>query len=261
MLMDYHIHTRASPDAMGSMREYAKKAKERNINEIGFSDHIILHHNNGYPHMPLQHMQIYVENFLDFKEKSEVPVKLGVELDFVPGDVDKIRQFVQKYPFDYVIGAVHFIGDWGVDSRRQIHEYFKRDVVQIYEEYFGLVTELCKCQLFDILAHPDLIKIFGFRPNSDFSRILMETAEAMAKSNIRAEINTAGLRRPCSEIYPSAQFLKILHGYNVPIVFGSDAHEPRDVGRDFEEAVRLAKEAGYTHACVFNRKERESVNL
>jgi len=261
MIMDYHIHSKASPDATGNMEEYAKKAKERNINEIGFSDHVLLHCVSGYPCMPIQDMQIYVQNFLDFKEKSEIPIKLGVELDFFPADVDKVRQFIQKYPFDYVIGAVHFIGNWGIDWRRQIHEYYKRDTMQVYEEYFGLVKQLCKCQLFDILAHPDLIKVFGFKPKSDFSHILMETAETMAKSNICTEINTAGLRRPCSEIYPSAQFLKILHGYNVPVVFGSDAHEPSDVGRDFEEAIRLAEKVGYTQMCVFNHREREFVNL
>jgi len=259
--MDYHVHTKASPDAEGNMEEYVKKAKEKNINEIGFSDHILLHNVSLYPCMPAQLMPTYVQNFLDFKEKSELPIKLGVEIEFIPDDAEKIREFIQKYPFDYVIGAVHFIGNWGVDSRSQMHEYLKRDVMQIYEEYFSLVKKLCKCGLFDILAHPDLIKVFGFKPNGDFSNILIETAETMAKSNICAEINTGGLRRPCLEIYPSEQFLKILHSYDVSIVFGSDAHKPMDVGRNFKEAIRLAKKAGYTHACVFDHRESVFVRI
>ncbi|MDH7477451.1 MAG: hypothetical protein QHH17_03610 [Candidatus Bathyarchaeota archaeon] len=83
----------------------------------------------------------------------------------------------------------------------------------------------------------------------------------MAKYNICAEINTSGLRRPCQQIYPSEQFLKTLHGCNVPIVFGSDAHEPDDVGRNFEEAIKLAKKAGYTQVCIFNQRRRDFVKI
>jgi histidinol-phosphatase (PHP family) len=106
-----------------------------------------------------------------------------------------------------------------------------------------------------------LIKIFGFTPKTDFSHILIEAAEAMAEFNVCAEINTSGLRRPCHEIYPSEQFLKILHDHDVPIVFGSDAHEPEDVGKNFAEAVKLAKKVGYTQVCVFKRREREFVKI
>lgn len=261
MVIDYHIHTKASPDADGSIEEYIKRAKENNIDEIGFSEHIILHNVDGFPYMPIQLMPAYVRHFLYFKETSELPIKLGVEIDFAPCDIEKIKGFIQKYPFDYVIGAVHFIGDWPIDHPSQIQEYSKRDILQIYEEYFNLVKKLCECRLFDILAHPDLIKIFGFRPKGDFSNILYETAEIMAKSNICAEINTRGLRRPCSEIYPSEQFLKMLHNLGVPIVFGSDAHKPNDVGRNLADAVALAKKVGYTCAYIFNLRRRESVEI
>jgi len=257
--MDYHIHTKASPDAKGNMEEHVRKAKERNISEIGFSEHILVSPISGYPWASPDFMPAYVQNFLAFKESSNLPIKLGVEVDFVPSDAQKIEDFVQRHPFDYVIGAVHFIGGWGVDYRSQMHEYLKRDILQVYEEYFSLVRKMCKSQLFDILAHPDLIKIFGFKPNCDFSDILIETVETMAESNICAEINTAGLRRPCSEIYPNEEFLKIMYSYDVPIVFGSDAHEPDDVGRNFEEAINLAKKVGYTQTCVFNDRKRKFV--
>lgn len=261
MIVDYHIHTNASPDAKGTMEDYARKAKERNINEIGFSDHILFHPSSGYPCMPTELMPTYVQNFLKFRETSDLPIKLGVEIDFFPDDVDEIREFIQKYTFDYVIGAVHFIGNWTVDNPSEMHEYLKRNILQAYGEYFSLSQKLCRYQLFDILAHPDLIKVFSFKPNCDFSYILTETAEIMAESNICAEVNTGGLRRPCSEIYPSEQFLKILHSYDVPIVFGSDAHKPDDVGRNFKEAIMLAKKVGYTQACVFERRERAFVRI
>jgi histidinol-phosphatase (PHP family) len=256
--MDYHIHTKASPDAKGDMKDYVEKAREQRIDEIGFSDHVLLHPASRYPSLSFQSVSEYVQSFLAFREESDLPVKLGVEMDFFPDAMEKIRSFIERYPFDYVAGAVHFIGDWLIDSRSQIHEYEKRDIQRVYEEYFGLVRKLCESRLFDSLAHPDLVKIFGFRPDCDFSYILEETAESIA---ICVEINTAGLRRPCAEIYPSEQFLKILRSYNVPIVFGSDAHEPSDVGRNFKEAINLARRAGYTSACLFDRREKEFVRI
>lgn len=261
MLADYHIHTEASPDGKGSMEEYVRKAKEKGLGEIGFSEHIIFHNIKGAPCMRIESMPTYLQQLLSLKEKAELPLKLGVEMDFIPGDAEKIREFIRKYPFDYVIGAVHFIGGWSVDHPAQIHEYSKRDIFHVYEEYFSIVKTLCGHRLFDVLAHPDLIKIFGFKPKGDFSHMLIEVAEAMAKSNVCAEINTSGLRKPCNEIYPSEQFLKILCSYNVPIVFGSDAHQPEDVGRNFTEAVKLAKKAGYTRTSLFNHREREFLKI
>jgi histidinol-phosphatase (PHP family) len=256
MIADYHIHTKASPDAMGNMEECVKEAKKRGIDEIGFSEHLLLQHPLCRSDPFIQLLPVYVRDFLDFKEKSGIPVKLGVEVDFFPSEVERIKRLIQNYPFDYVIGSVHVIGNWVIDDPSETAEYSRRDALQVYEEYFNLVKRLVGCRLFDILAHPDLVKIFGTRPSNDFSPILVETAEIMEESNICAEINTRGLRRPCQEIYPSEEFLKILHRHGVPIVFGSDAHEPIDVGRDFEEAVKLAKKVGYAHTCIFDRRER-----
>jgi len=261
MIMDYHIHTDASPDARGTIEDYIRKAKEKRIDEIGFSDHVLLHEISNYPHMRQWQMPAYIKNFLALKQKAEIPIKLGAEIDFFSEDKDRIKDFVQKYPFDYVIGAVHFIGSWGIDNPRQKHEYLKRDILQTYREYFNLIKEMCNSRLFDVVAHVDLVKIFGFKPNCDFSDILTETAETIAKSNICVEINTAGLRRPCAEIYPSAEFLKILHDYDVPIVFGSDAHDPEDLGRNFREALAIAKKSGYVCTCVFSQRKKTVVEI
>jgi histidinol-phosphatase (PHP family) len=261
MIMDYHVHTKASPDATGSMKDYIEKAREQKIDEIGFADHVMLRHSDSFQCLSDQLMPGHVQEFLATKEESVINVKLGVEMDFFPDKVEKIKEFVKEYPFDYVLGAVHFIGNWSIDSRRQRQEYERRNLLQAYEDYFHLVQEACACHVFDVLAHPDLIKIFGFKPDCDFSYILNETADVIAKSNTCVEINTAGLRRPCAEIYPSEQFLTMLHDCGVPIVFGSDAHNPEDVGRDFGEAIMLAKRAGYVCACVFDHRQKDFVKI
>jgi len=257
VIMDYHIHTKASPDATGEILDYVKEARKKGLDEIGFSEHIILHYEEDYPYRSPEAMKSYVEEFLRAKRESEVSIKLGAEIDFFPADIEKIAEFLDGYPFDYVIGSVHYLGRWSIDSPRQVYEYSKRDILQVYEEYFGAVRKLCRSKLFDILGHADLIKIFGFRPNCNFDHVLGETAKALAASDMCVEINTSGLIRPCKEMYPSLQFLTRLKQEGVPITFGSDAHKPNDVGRCFDQATELAKEVGYKQACTFEARKRE----
>jgi histidinol-phosphatase (PHP family) len=261
LIADYHIHTRASPDAEGSMADCVRVANKKRIQEIGFSEHVLLRPLKRRSTSFLQQMPVYVHDFVEIKENSNVPVKLGAEIDFFPDDVWKIEKFIRKYPFDYVIGSVHVIGDWIFDDPSLIYEYSGKDTWQIYNDYFSLVKSAASSRLFDVLGHPDIIKIFGAKPKADFTDLLEKTAEVIADSNVCIEINTRGLRKPCQEIYPSEQFLRILHRHNVAVTFGSDAHVPEDVGRDFREATRLAKSVGYTHACMFDCRERAFVRI
>jgi histidinol-phosphatase (PHP family) len=261
IVVDYHVHTRASPDAKGSMSEYARKAKQKKIEEVGFSDHIFLRQVDGWSDFLVHEMPAYVQGFLRFKQKTEVPFKLGVEVDFFRDEIEKTAAFIRKYPFDYVIGSVHVIGNWAIDEPSKKDEYSRRDPFGTYEEYFRLVREMCECRLFDVLGHPDLIKIFGIRPKEDLIGIYEDTAETIASSQMCVEINAKGLERPCREIYPSEQFLKVLYDHDVPITFGSDAHEPNDSGKNLKEAVRLAKKVGYAEACRFSCRKKEPVKI
>lgn len=206
-------------------------------------------------------MPVYVENFLEVKRKSTLPIRLGAEIDFFPQDTEKIKAFIQKYPFDYVIGSVHYIGKWSIDSRKQIDEYQRRDISQVYQEYFSLIQNLAQSRLFDILGHADLIKIFGYKPKNNIDKILKETAEAIAESNLCIEVNTSGLIRPCAEMYPSRQFLTILKQNDVPITLGSDAHNPNNIRRRFNEALWLMKEIGYKQICIFEARKRKKKEI
>jgi len=261
MIMDYHMHTKASPDATGAISEYVEEAKKKGLDEIGFSEHVILHYEKDYPYRSPEAMKSYVEEFLKAKTNSEIPIKLGAEVDFFPADVEKITEFLEEYPFDYVIGSVHYLGSWSIDSPRQTYEYSRRDILQVYEEYFGTVRKLCCSRLFDVLGHADLIKIFGFQPNCNFDHLLKETARALAENDMCVEINTSGLIRPCKEMYPSMQFLALLRQNGVPITFGSDAHRPSDAGRFFDQGIELAKEAGYKQACAFEARKRRTTEI
>jgi histidinol-phosphatase (PHP family) len=261
VIVDYHIHTEASPDAEGTMQDYIRVAQEKKIDEIGFSDHILLKHFENRSNLLVHEMPTYIQDFLEAKQESLVPMKLGAEVDFFDDKIDIMREFIHKYPFDYVMGSVHVIGNWIVDEPSEIQEYSKKDLSRVYKDYFGLVEELCACGLFDILGHPDLIKIFGFKPAEDLAAIYEETAEAIARAKMCVEINPKGLIRPCREIYPSLQFLRILHAHDVPITFGSDAHSPKDLGLNIDEAVRLAKKVGYSEACTFSNRQKIFVKI
>jgi histidinol-phosphatase (PHP family) len=85
--------------------------------------------------------------------------------------------------------------------------------------------------------------------------------DAARQSNCAIELNTAGLRKDCREIYPSLAILRLAHARGVPITFGSDAHAPEEVGMNFSEAVALARQIGYTTTCRFVRRQRQFVPL
>jgi histidinol-phosphatase (PHP family) len=254
--MDYHMHTKASPDGSGDFADFVKEAAKKGIDEIGFSEHLL-----DRPARPTDFMDMYVQRLKEVKRQSAVTIRLGAEVDFFPDQVERIRQFLQKYPFDYVIGSVHFLDDWPVDSFKHMELYFKRDILKVYEDYFKMVRTLCRSRLFDILGHADIVKIFGFKPDCDITNILEETADAIAENDICVEVNTAGLERRCAEIYPSKNFLELLQRREAPITFGSDAHRPQDVGRSFDKALTLVKEVGYSNLCTFEARKRKSVAI
>ena len=256
MIVDYHLHTQFSSDGKGSMDDYANKAWEKQITEIGFSDHIDKERLNEQSDFFAGIMSKYVEAFVTAKKKSAAELKLGSEVDYFPDKVTRIREILKTYPFDYVIGSVHFIGDWSVDNPRRIDKHSRKNPLESYDQYFRLVREMCATRLFDIVGHPDLIKIFGLKPDNDISQIYKDSAGAIAESRMCAEINPKGLIRPCKEIYPGLEFLKILHEYSVPITFGSDAHNPDDLGLNLIDAVKLARKAGYAEACMYERREK-----
>jgi len=250
------MHTKASPDGVGDFEDFIKEAVKKGIDEIGFSEHLF-----DRPVHSRDFMDGYVRDLLEIRKKCPILVRLGAEIDFFPAEVDTVEEFLRKYPFDYVIGSVHYLGNWPIDSRSQLQEYFRRDILQVYKDYFEAVRMLCRTRLFDTLGHADIVKIFGFKPDCDITSILEETADAIAVSNMCVEINTAGLIKKCAEIYPSRQLLQMLKERNVPITLGSDAHAPQDVGRSFDKAFELSKTVGITHLCTFEARRRSPVEI
>jgi histidinol-phosphatase (PHP family) len=150
---------------------------------------------------------------------------------------------------------------WSVDHPGQLQEWAAREVFDVWAEYFRRLTLLAESKLCDIIGHADLPKKFGHRPDRDCTPLFTAMLDAARRSNCAIELNTAGLRKDCREIYPSSEILRLAHARGVPITFGSDAHAPEEVGLNFSEAVALARQMGYTTTCRFVRRQRQFVPL
>ena len=263
---DYHLHTRLCGHASGELEEYLEQAARKGIPEVGFSDHLPLYFLPsgktipGYA-MREEELSLYVDLVQKCAQKFPLRVGLGIEADFVPGYEESLAALLASYPFDYVLGSVHFIEGWGFDNPAEIEEYGKRDINRVYEQYFALIQQAALSGLFDVMAHPDLVKKFAFRPTENLSPHYEATARAFKKAGVCAEVNSAGLRYPAEEVYPSFSLLRCFFEHGVPVTIGSDAHCPEQVGTGLEQAVRLIKEAGYTEIALFSGRKRRLIKI
>lgn len=253
-MVDYHTHTARCGHAEGDARAFVEKAIEIGLSEIGFSDHLPLVTKRD-PSLTMDESELeeYVKETQRLKsEYSEIAIKLGIEADFFPGLEEKTADILERYPFDYIIGSVHFLGGWGFDDPREKAGYEGKRPLEVYERYFETLTAAAESKLFDIIGHPDLIKKYNYRADGDIGRLYERAAEAIAAAGAAVEINTAGLRKPVKEIYPTLELLVLCREAGAPVSFGSDAHAPQEVGWAFDEAAELARAAGYKEMAVFS---------
>jgi len=257
-LPDYHIHTAFCGHAGGEMEEYVLAARELGLPEMGFADHLPLFHiDDPTLAMAQSDLPLYIDKVRELQEaNADYPIRLGIEADYITTHLDDVANTLARYEFDYVYGSVHFIGGWGIDQSRFKFEFERRDINDVYEKYFGLVMEAARTGLFDVMTHLDVVKKYGHRPTVDMKPLYREVARTLAVSDVAVELNASGLSRPVSEIYPSLEILEILHEHGVPITFGSDAHKPSQVGREFDQLLMLARSAGYTDYVGFAGRER-----
>jgi len=248
---------------VGEPEAYARRAVERGIEEIGFSDHCPMPptYDPDWRMAPSEYPR-YVEMVRRCQKAFPgLSIKLGLEADYHPGTEEFVREVIGAYPFDYVIGSIHYLGDWGFDNPDLAHRFDGKDLHGIYTQYYDLVGQLARTRMFDILGHPDVIKKFGHRPQKDYEPLERRALEAVAEAGMALDVNTSGLRRPAKEIYPSLRILKAARAMGIDITFGSDAHEPALVGESFALAVGQAREAGYTRFRRYAGRRFELVPL
>jgi histidinol-phosphatase (PHP family) len=258
MLIDIHNHTPLCNHATGTPEEFIKKAIKKGIDIYGFADHAPMEFDQkyrmGFEDMPKYENEI---NTLKEKYKNKIKILLGYEVDFTPY-VDK-RVLGRKV--DFLIGSVHFLNNWGFDNPEFIKEWEKRDIDDVYKEYFSKIKEMAESKLFDIVGHLDLVKVFGFIPKKNIKDLAKEAIKTIKKSDMAVEINTSGLRKKVNEIYPSVELLKIIKDEGIDITFSSDAHKTQDVGYKITQAVELAKKIGFSEAVYFENRVKQKIKL
>jgi histidinol-phosphatase (PHP family) len=261
---DYHMHTPLCRHATGEPGEYARHALAAGFTEIGFSDHSPMPRDDfDNWRMCARQLDEYVAKVRQAqKDFPDLTIRLGLEVDYLPGYEDWIRGLAARHPWDYFIGSVHYVSDsWAVDDPQKLSEWKNRDAFEVWSAYFERLTRAAETGFFEIIGHADLPKKFGHRPSEDCTPLYEQFLDAAQKNQCAIELNTAGLRKDCREIYPGREILQLAFQRSVPITFGSDAHAPGEVGMNFAEAIQLARAAGYRECCRFTRRKRQMVNF
>lgn len=269
MLTDYHVHLR--PDEPGTDAEhfftkanadrYAEAAAERGIAELGVSEHV---------HRFAQALGVWrhpfwqanavddLDAYCEFVRR-DTKLRLGIEADFVPGREDKMANLLEARDWDYVLGSVHFLRDAAVDMRGDWDVWRSADPEKVWGRYFDTLGEAARSGLFDVIAHPDLVKVWGAdapHPGGDLRRFYDRAMDGIAESGVAIEVSTAGLRKPVAEIYPAAGFLEMCLDVGCPVALSSDAHVPEDVGHDYGRALELMESLGVDRVAVFEHRVR-----
>jgi len=252
------MHTTFS-DGKSNYKAYLNQARKKDLAEIGFTDHITLApvdwcvREVDYPVMR--------ENLLNLCNNfsEDVQVRFGLEVDYFPGKEVELHKVISYFPVDYVIGSVHFIGDWNYDTDKSLYGKWTND--ELYRKYFEILQMAAKSQLFDVIGHFDLIKKFNCWPESDQTHLYQETLKVLKEADVVLELNTSGLDRPCNEFFPNKKILELASKIGIPVTLGSDAHKPDQVARHFETAIELLKSIGYTKITRFRNRQRSEITI
>ena len=269
MLTDLHVHLR--PDGEGTpaseyftsanAERYREAATERGIGELGVSEHV--HRFTAalevWDH-PFWHEQATddLDAYCAFV-REETDLRLGIEADFVPGREDRMADLIDARDWDYVIGSVHFLRDRALDMRGDWDVWRSESPEEVWARYFETLGEAARSGIYDVLAHPDLVKVWGAdspRPEGDLRRFYDRAMDGIGESDVAIEVSTAGLRKSVGEIYPAAAFLEMCLEAGRPVTLSSDAHVPEELGHEYERAVEWLEGLGVSELAVFERRER-----
>ena len=268
MLTDYHVHLRpddadASADAYftpENVERYRDAASAAGIEELGVAEHV---------HRFRQALELWRHPFWLEQARDDLdgycefvratPLKLGIEADLIVGTEEAMDELLAQRDFDFVIGSVHFLGDSAVDMAEYDAWEELGDADAVWARYFELLAIAARSGLYDVLAHPDLVKVWGRGrelPERDPRAYYEPAVEAIAESGVAVELSTAGLRKPVGELYPARAFAELCRDAGVPFSLSSDAHSPDHVGYEYGQAVAFLEEIGVGEICVFERRRR-----
>lgn len=250
------------------MERYVERALEAGLTELGFSDHLFMYWlppDRRDPELGMAEWEhdFYIEDVERCRRRyaADITIRLATEADFIPGHEAQLETILKRYSWDYVIGSVHFVDDWGFDDSRYASGFDAWDIDALYARYFELVGASAETNLFDTIGHADLVKKFGHRPSHDQAEAYARLAARLSTAGVCVEVNTAGLRKPVGEIYPHPDLLRACREAGVQTTVGSDAHAPHEVAADLASAGELMQRVGYQSFVKYAARQRSVVSL
>jgi histidinol-phosphatase (PHP family) len=269
MLTDYHVHLRPDEPAntaeqfftAANAERYQEVASERGIDALGVSEHIYRFTQalDVWDH-PFwrENARDDIDAYCEFV-RERTSLALGIEADFIPGAEDRMASLLEARDWDYVLGSVHFIANQAIDMRGDWDIWRSGDPEKVWMRYFETLGEAARTGLYDVIAHPDLVKVWGSggpMPERDLRFYYDAAMDGIADSDVAIEVSTAGLRKPVEEIYPARPFLEMCLEAGRPIALSSDAHAPNDLAYRYDEALEYLESVGVSELAVFEGRNR-----
>jgi len=263
-LISYHNHTKWS-DGNATLPELIEGARRAGVTELGVSDHFAIApagKSFDWSVTP-ETLDDYVEEVLRAGEISgDLTIRLGMEVDYFPETLEETMQFLKPYPFDFLIGSVHFINEFVIDLNAGPWEKLsKGERDETWRVYWMYIAAVAQSGYFDFIGHFDLPKKFKFYPSVDLTEDALSALDAIAESDMAIEINTSGWHKPVREAYPSFFYLQEACKRNIPLLINADSHDADHVARDFDRARDAASVAGYTELVRYEKRRRFSYPL
>jgi histidinol-phosphatase (PHP family) len=256
LFSDYHMHPqghRVLAYTQALLQPWADAALERGLRDIAFTDHD--RYRDGVDFAALDTLR---------DRNPALKIRAGIELDNDPVTGEGGRRWVETNweRLDFVLGSVHFLeSDQMFDSAGEEGQFAGRDIVAIYADYFTRVRAMAATGLVDCLAHLDLIKIHGFRPEGPLAGLVAETLQFIKYRDLAIEVSSAGWRKTVREQYPSAELIRLAAAAGIPFTVASDAHSHGQQGENYERLAALLTECGVDQVCVYERHQRTIVPL
>lgn len=268
MLANFHTHTLFC-DGHDSVYDMAEFAFSSGFTHLGFSSHAPLPFDARWA-MKEDRIASYIKEIEDAKNAfNSMKIFTGLEVDYIPSTWDYSKKIISENKFDYVIGAVHLLGEPGekdyititgnssrfADSLSNAGKRIESAVQEYYERLIYLIRNT-SC---DVIAHFDLIKKVNvdfqiFDENSSwYNAFLTEALEALADNPKIVEVNTGALsRKKSKDLFPSDYILRFLLKNNIPVVINSDCHRKKDIAAYYDFAIEKLKSLGFSYTMIYD---------
>jgi histidinol-phosphatase (PHP family) len=258
------VHTRWS-DGVATVAEVFEAASRLGLEEVGISDHFVVYPDGSDIEwsMPTGRLNEYVDEVLAADRGSgPTRIRLGLEVDYLPDTIEATRNLLRPYPFDYLIGSVHFIDGFPIDDHRKHWDALTPEqATDTWRAYYARLREMAESGVFDFVGHFDLPKKFGHKPGADLTAEVEAALDAIASADMAMEINTSGWSLPAAEAYPAPWILRAARSREIPVLVTADAHTPKYLVRGFDLAHRLAADTGHGSLARYARRRRRAVPL